>query len=132
MEQNKKVREGIANYLRQEMPESMIKEVYNGWTLLDGAEDTPTLLVHINDGDVDSEYFGEEECYRGMLTVSVYLGQSSSDDELDDIGERIKELLPIGCRIPDVVRLYREGFSYERSESGAYRALHINHAYKWG
>lgn len=139
MKQNSLIRNAIATHLRNNIPEQpdpdgsgvWVKSVFPTFLILDGQKETPAILVHVNDGTRDDRYSDMPERYEGNLFVSVYLDGTASDDDIDDIGEAVKELLPIGIRFPDIVTLSRSGFTYERSPDNSYRALHINHQYYW-
>lgn len=139
MKQNSLIRNTIATHLRDHIPDQpapdgsgvWVKSVFPTFLIIDSVHETPAILVHVNDGTRDDRYSDMPERYEGNLFVSVYLDGTASDDDIDDIGEAIKALLPIGIRFPDVVTLSRSGFTYERSPDNSYRALHINHQYYW-
>ncbi|EIE1227646.1 phage tail terminator protein [Vibrio vulnificus] len=126
---NTQLRQSVAAHLTDAFGSS-VKQVLDSWTMIDADEDTPAVMVYLDDGDLDTEYMDQNERYDGVLTVSIYLGRSTTDADLDALGEQVKNAMPIGFRIPNVARFFRTSFSYERSESGAYRALHLNHQYK--
>ncbi|MGR2840218.1 phage tail terminator protein [Vibrio vulnificus] len=126
---NTQLRQSVAAHLTDAFGSS-VKQVLDSWTMIDADEDTPAVMVYLDDGDLDTEYMDQNERYDGVLTVSIYLGRSTTDADLDALGEQVKNAMPIGFRIVNVARFYRTSFSYERSENGAYRALHLNHHYK--
>ena len=127
---NTQLRETVATHLEQHLPQGMVNHVFDTWLMIDAEEDTPAIMVYLDDGDGANEYFDQAEKYDGLLNVSIYLGAATRDSDLDAIGEAVKQALPLGHRFPGVATLTRNGFNYERSETGAYRALHLNHAYK--
>lgn len=139
MKKNTAIRHAIADHLRANIPDQpapdgsgvWVKSVFPTFLVLDAEQETPAILVYFDDGTRDDRYSDMPERYEGNLFVSVYLDGTASDDDIDDIGEAIKGLLPIGVRFPDVVTLSRSGFTYERSPDNSYRALHINHQYYW-
>ncbi|OEF59282.1 hypothetical protein A1OW_21625 [Enterovibrio norvegicus] len=130
MEQNTQLRETVAAALESALPPGVVDHVFNDWLLLDADEDTPAILVYLDDGDINTEYMDGPELYDGALMVSIYVGRGREDKDLDVIGEAVKVALPIGVIFPGVATLSRTAFHYERSESGAYRALHLTHTYK--
>ncbi|EGQ9818953.1 hypothetical protein FV768_23840 [Vibrio parahaemolyticus] len=131
MENNIKVRELVRDHLKASLPVGMVEHFFDTWLMIDADEETPAVMVYLDDGDLSTEYLDQGEKYDGVLVVSIYLGSTSHDRDLDVIGEAVKEAMPLGFRLPGVARFYRTGFNYERSDTGAYRALHLNHSYKW-
>lgn len=130
MQQNKTLRKAVASHLQATIPDGMVKRIFDTWLLIDGDGDTPAVMVYIDNGEPDDEYADATNSDSGVLSISIILGISTTDDDLDDIGEEIKKAIPLGFRIPGVGRLRRSGFQYERSVEHSYRALHLNHQYK--
>ncbi|MBL4297846.1 hypothetical protein H8F06_21440 [Vibrio fluvialis] len=130
MNSNTQVREAVVSHLRDRLPMEMGITVFDTWTIIDADEDTPAVMVYQDNGDLSEDYLDQGEKYDGILQISIYVKGSSSDADLDVIGEAIKEALPQGWRSPNVCRVFRNAFQYERAEGGAYRALHLTHPYK--
>lgn len=139
MKKNSEIRHAIADHLRAHIPDQpladgtgdWVKSVFPTFLMLDAKKETPAILVYFDDGTRDDRYSDLPERYEGNLFVSVYLDGTASDDDIDDIGEAVKELLPVGIRFPGIATLSRAGFTYERSPDNSYRALHMNHQYSW-
>ncbi|MDW2216209.1 phage tail terminator protein [Vibrio sp. 1982] len=131
MEINTVIRESVKTHLETKIPAGMVEHFFDTWLMIDADEETPAVMVYLDDGDLSTEYLDQGEQYDGVLVVSIYLGKSTHDKDLDAIGEEVKKAMPLGFRIPSIARFYRTGFQYERSDTGAYRALHLNHSYKW-
>ncbi|MCG6268309.1 phage tail terminator protein [Vibrio furnissii] len=127
---NTLVRNQVVDRLERTLPPERAITVISGWQVIDANQDTPAILVYQDTGDLNEQYVSDDERYDGLLMVSVYCAGTSSDDELDVIGELVREALPQRTRFPGVCTLYRNAFQYERSESGVYRALHLTHPYQ--
>ncbi|OCH31834.1 hypothetical protein A6E13_16565 [Aliivibrio fischeri] len=139
MIRNTAIRHAIADHLRANIPDQpqpdgtgvWVKSVFPTFMILDPEQETPAILVYFDDGTRDDRYVDMPESYEGNLFVSIYLNGTASDDDIDAIGEQVKEALPIGVTFPGIVTLERSGFTYERSPDNSYRALHLNHQYNW-
>ncbi|WP_353499253.1 phage tail terminator protein [Vibrio sp. CB1-14] len=129
MEQNKALRSGVLAHLTENLPGNLFKTSLDDWRIV-SVEETPLLMVYLEDGELDSQYMESGEKYSGVLQVSIYLGTGTTDALLDEMGEQIKLAMPVAHRIEGLATLYRRGFRYERSEDGVYRALHLNHIYR--
>lgn len=129
MKFNTQLRHELSEYLKVQLG-STVEHVFDSWLMIDADEETPAVMVYLDDGELTTEYMDQGERHEGTLIVSIYMGSGKQDRDLDVIGELIKEAIPLGFRIPNLARFYRSGFSYERSDTGAYRALHLNHQYK--
>lgn len=130
MKSNTQVRQAVAAHLSTHLPVALGISVFDSWNIIDADEDTPAVMVYQDNGELNEEYLAQNEIYDGILQISIYVKGSSSDADLDVIGEAIKEALPQGWRSPNVCRVFRNAFQYERAEGGAYRALHLTHLYK--
>ncbi|MDA0107826.1 phage tail terminator protein [Vibrio sp. La 4.2.2] len=129
MKPNAILRQRVLTVLMARMPDSTFKTTVSGWRLL-AVEETPALMVYLDEGELTSLYLDEHDAWQGVLTVSVYLGAGTTDEQLDRLGDKVLQALPDHYRFPRLATLHRRGFRYERSEEGTYRALHFTHTYQ--
>jgi hypothetical protein len=133
MQQNIDLRLAVASHLRAHISASIVppEDIHDTWKILDGEEDTPAILVYLDEGERSDEYVDQPEQYDGNMFISIYVSGTSNDSDLDDIGEAVKQAIHDQLRIAGIGTFRRTSFNYERSVEAADRALHLNHAYKW-
>ncbi len=130
MKKNTQVRETVAQHLVETLPPELGVTIFDTWLVIDADKETPAVMVYQDTGELNDAYLNQEEVYDGVLMVSIYCSGAVSDAKLDTIGEAVKSALPNGIRFPQVCRLSRTAFQYERAENGAYRALHFTQPYQ--
>lgn len=125
------VREKVRDHLKASLPVGMVEHFFDTWLTIDADEETPAVMVYFDSTEANTEYLDIIDSKEGVLVVSIYLGVSAHDRDLDEIGGQIEVVMPSGFRVPGIVRFIDFNSEYERSDTGAYRALHINYSYKW-
>ncbi|HFC9431017.1 TPA: phage tail terminator protein [Vibrio cholerae] len=129
MKENTLLRQAVADRLRAELDPDLVNQVFDTWLIIEPSE-MPAVIVHHDDGELNDEYLDRGERYNCQFNCSIYLEGTRSDADLDDLAEAIKAIIPQGYRFAGLGQVFRTGFQYERSESGAYRALHLIHQFK--